>query len=277
MTILIFAPCFLLLSEANAAQATLVWNQNPESGVDGYKMHYGTTSGSYPYTVDVGNHTSCTISGLVAEKTYYFAVSAYSSNNVESALSQQLAYTIPNESTTQAASTDGGGTSNDSDSSIYYGTDPDNQSYSSASSVLLAINAGGPKYVAADGTVYAADAHSSGGKTAKTTAKIGDTEDDTLYQSERYGNFSYDIPVPNGNYIVTLMFAEFYWNAAGKRIFDVEIQGKEVIINLDIYAAVGKYSAYDINVPVSVTDGVLKIDFFADKGGAKVSAIKISK
>jgi hypothetical protein len=254
----------------------MYWNQNPETHVAGYRIHYGEKSGNYQYKVDVGNHTSCTMSGFEAGKTYYFAASAYSLNNVESALSKEVAYTIPNESAPPTVPTDDSGTANNNDDlTPYDGNDSGNQLYISDTPVFLAINAGGSKYVAADGTVYTADAYFSSGRTAKTTANIGDTEDDSLYQSERYGNFSYDIPVPNGNYIVTLKFAEFYWSAAGKRVFDVEIQGKEVISNLDIYAAVGKNMAYDINVPVSVSDGVLKIDFFADKGGAKVSAINV--
>jgi hypothetical protein len=278
LIVFFFAPCALLSPAADAAQVTLVWNRNPESDVAGYKMHYGATRGNYQYIVDVGNQTSCTISGLEEGKTYYFAASAYSLNNDESALSQELAYTIPNESAPSTASTGDSGTANNNDDlTSYYGTDSDNQLYISDSSVFLAINAGGPKYVAADGTVYMADAHFSGGRTAKTRANIGDTEDDTVYRSERYGNFSYDIPVPNGNYIVTLKFAEIYWSAANRRIFDVEIQGKEIISNLDIYAAVGKNFAYDVNVPVSVTDGVLKIDFFTDKDNAKVSAINVKK
>jgi hypothetical protein len=61
------------------------------------------------------------------------------------------------------------------------------------------------------------------------------------------------------------------------RIFDVEIQGKEVISKLDILATVGKNSAHEVDMPVMVADGVLKIDFFTDKDNAKVSAITISK
>jgi hypothetical protein len=41
-----------------------------------YSIHYGTTSGSYPYTVDVGTATTGTVTGLGAG-TYYFVVTAY--------------------------------------------------------------------------------------------------------------------------------------------------------------------------------------------------------
>ena len=48
----------------------------------------------------------------------------------------------------------------------------------------------------------------SGGSTYSRTTPISGTNDDVLYQSERYGNFAYNVPLPNGHYVVTLHFAE---------------------------------------------------------------------
>jgi len=76
-----------------AAQITLGWDASIGS-VDGYKMHYGTASGDYDYNVNVGNFTSCTISGLQEGVTYFFAVTAYN-DTVESDYSDEIAYTIP--------------------------------------------------------------------------------------------------------------------------------------------------------------------------------------
>jgi hypothetical protein len=77
---------------------------------------------------------------------------------------------------------------------------------------------------------------------------------------------------------VTLKFAEIYAYAGWKsRIFDVKIEGKEVISNLDLYTQVGRYRAYDVKVPVLVADGMLNIEFRADVGSAKVNAIVIEK
>jgi hypothetical protein len=75
----------------------LAWAKNSEPDIAGYKMHYGTTSGSYDYSVDVGNYTSCTISGLQEGETYYFAATAYDTDNFESNLSEEFAYKIPAE------------------------------------------------------------------------------------------------------------------------------------------------------------------------------------
>ena len=77
----------------HAAQATLAWDKSMGS-VTGYEMHYGTTSGDYDYSVNVGNFRSCTISGLQEGVTYYFAVTAYTDTS-DSNYSDEIAYTIP--------------------------------------------------------------------------------------------------------------------------------------------------------------------------------------
>jgi hypothetical protein len=92
-------PCSFSLapyaSVADAATVTLGWDKNSEPDIAGYRMYYGTTSDRYDYSVDVGNYTSCTISGLQEGTTYYFSATAYNSNNFESDFSEELAYKIP--------------------------------------------------------------------------------------------------------------------------------------------------------------------------------------
>ena len=53
------------------------------------------------------------------------------------------------------------------------------------------------------------------------------------------------------------------------------MQGTQVIGNLDIFARVGKNAAYDVSVPVSVTNGTLNIYFTSVADYAKVSGIEI--
>ncbi len=137
---------------------------------------------------------------------------------------------------------------------------------------VFAVNAGGGQYTDTSGNVYQEDTDYSGGYTSSSTAAISGTANQTLYQSDRYGNFYYNIPLANGFYYVTLKFAEIYWNAAGERIFNVSIQGDQVITNLDIYAQVGKNSAYDVTFPVTVINGALNISFTSIVDNAKVSA-----
>jgi hypothetical protein len=97
-----------------------------------------------------------------------------------------------------------------------------------------------------------------------------------LYKNERYGNFSYNIPVPNGSYTVTLLFAEIYWTSAGKRVFNVSVEGQPAIQGLDIYATVGANTALVRTVPATVANGVLKITFTSTVDHAKVSAIQVT-
>jgi|GEM_PF-2630479 len=146
---------------------------------------------------------------------------------------------------------------------------------SDAGKVVFADNSGGSQYATSTGVTYLADAKYSGGTTATTTAAISNTTDDALYRSERYGNFSYSVPVANGNYSVTLKFAENYWTAAGKRVFSVKINGQAAISNLDLYAKAGKNVAYDVVIPVSVTSGAIRIDFVSQVNNAKVGAILV--
>jgi hypothetical protein len=78
-----------------------------------------------------------------------------------------------------------------------------------ASFAPILINGGGPTFTDSTGQVWSADQYFSGGFTyaTATTTAIGGTVEDTLYRSERVGNFSYNLPVPNGTYAVTLAFA----------------------------------------------------------------------
>ena len=141
--------------------------------------------------------------------------------------------------------------------------------------VVFAMNSGGNGYVDKAGVTYQADQYYNGGRAYSSSAGIAGTEDAPLYQTERYGNFSYSIPLPNGNYTVKLKFAEIYWSSAGRRIFDVIIGGTKVIRSLDIFARVGKNRVYDVSVPATVTGGILKINFVTIKDNAKISAILI--
>jgi hypothetical protein len=139
----------------------------------------------------------------------------------------------------------------------------------------FAVNAGGGQYTDTAGNVFKADTDYSGGATYSTTASIIGTANGALYQTQRYGNFSYNIPLANGNYNVTLKFAELYFTAAGQRVFDVSMQGQQVITNLDVYSKVGENAAYDVTIPVSVTNGVLSITFTTVANNAIVNAIEV--
>ena len=142
--------------------------------------------------------------------------------------------------------------------------------------VAFALSSGGSQYTDAAGVTYRADAYFSGGNAGTMGVPINNTTDDVLYQSERWGASSYNIPLANGNYNLTLKFAETYWSAAGKRVFDVVVGGSTMVSNLDIYARAGKNTAYDVVLPVSVTNGTLNIRFVNKVDNAKICAIKVT-
>ncbi len=56
----------------------------------GYKLYYGTSSGSYTISVDVGNVESSLVMGLTSGTTYYFAVTAYNQIGNESGYSNEF-------------------------------------------------------------------------------------------------------------------------------------------------------------------------------------------
>ena len=80
---------------ARAEQVTLAWDANTETDLAGYKVHYGTASGSYTTHVDVHKVTTAIVNGLTAGQTYYFVVTAYNASNNESGYSNQVSYSVP--------------------------------------------------------------------------------------------------------------------------------------------------------------------------------------
>ena len=96
----LFTIPFLFLSPSGVdagqtTQVTLSWSPNPESDIAGYIVSYGTASGSYTTSVDVGNISSCSMDGLQPGQTYYFAAKAYNTSKLESGYSNEINYTTP--------------------------------------------------------------------------------------------------------------------------------------------------------------------------------------
>jgi chitodextrinase len=73
---------------------TVAWDEN-NPAPEGYILYWGTSSGNYPSSHDVGAATQYTIPGLQDGLTYYFAVKAYDDGN-ESTLSQEISHTVGN-------------------------------------------------------------------------------------------------------------------------------------------------------------------------------------
>ncbi|RCV35413.1 hypothetical protein SETIT_7G237800v2 [Setaria italica] len=104
------------------------------------------------------------------------------------------------------------------------------------------------------------------------------TLDSELFQTARMSPSSlryYGIGLENGNYTVTLQFAEFdfedmqTWKSLGKRVFDIYVQGERKEQNFDIRKEAGgkSYTAVKKQYTVPVTRNFLEIHlFWAGKG-----------
>jgi PKD repeat protein len=119
---------------------------------------------------------------------------------------------------------------------------------------ITATSGGTPVYQINSGnggaiSPYAADGYYSGGSTGSTgntidTSGVTDPAPMAVYQTERYGAFTYTFTglTPSANYTVRLHFAEFA--GIDSRIFNVKINGTQVLTNFNIMVEAGaKYKA----------------------------------
>jgi hypothetical protein len=97
--------------QAWAAIAEISWDANTDPELSGYKVHYGTASGSYQNIIDAGKSTIIELDGLNPGQTYYFAVTACF-NSYETEYSDEVSISIPTAADISQASdgsTGGGG------------------------------------------------------------------------------------------------------------------------------------------------------------------------
>lgn len=90
-------------------------------------------------------------------------------------------------------------------------------------------------------------------------ATISGTSDPEIYRSDASGMCEYKVRVPNGRYLVMLMFAENYFTGPGMRSMKIWVEGKQVEDNLDLVYRVGYRAAYIRANAIDVADGILDI------------------
>jgi hypothetical protein len=163
---------------------------------------------------------------------------------------------------------------------------------------LYRVNCGGDQYTDVHGQTWQADANWQSWTAAyddlepgyasfgRTFDPIAGTRDDALVQSYRYGRekLVYRFDVPNGRYEVELTFVEPWYGTGGGmdctgwRLFDVALNGRVVLDDLDIWREVGHDRALKKVIPVNVTDGTIEIRFPEVKSyQAVLSAIAIRR
>lgn len=136
-----------------------------------------------------------------------------------------------------------------------------------------------------EGNVWHPDNYYQNGVTSDTPRRVGGTADPDLYALERYGHFTYSIPVdPRDRYTVVLHFAELYWGpkasgtgGAGSRVFRVICNGSTLLDRFDLYKEAGSLNAVTRTFSHlrPSPEGKLNLTFEPIVNFATVSAIEV--
>lgn len=135
------------------------------------------------------------------------------------------------------------------------------------------------------GQRWSADNYFLSGFPSTEQRVVSGTEDPELFRAERYGHFSYSIPVDTrGRYTVVLHFAEFYFGpqlpgggGVGSRVFHVFGNGQTLLENFDVYKEGGSLRLVTktfSNIKPSA-QGKINLTFEPVVNNATVSGIEI--
>ncbi|MBV9266245.1 MAG: hypothetical protein JO061_08775 [Acidobacteriaceae bacterium] len=136
-----------------------------------------------------------------------------------------------------------------------------------------------------DGRVWAADEYFTGGTQVFRRQVLFERPDRALYQGERYGNFSYRIPVAPGKYKLTLHFAETWFGTPNSqyapldsRIFDLYANGTALLRNFEVGREAGGPNRTVEKVFENLqpnAQGVILLEFVPVRNYAEVNAIEV--
>lgn len=117
-----------------------------------------------------------------------------------------------------------------------------------------------------------------GGGENKTTRNVLGTEDDPLYRTYRSGMQAYRFDVPDGRYEVELKMVEPLWEGPGSRVFDVSLNGVQVVNDLDLAERYGSLRAGSQILAASASGGKgVVVGFTASVGAPIVSAVRVGR
>ncbi len=144
-------------------------------------------------------------------------------------------------------------------------------------------------YYSNDSHWWGPDDYFEGGQLAAYTAPVRGTDDPELYETERWGNFSYAIPVAPGRYSLTLLFAVRHgdWDqpsspslddqAPVAHVFDIFCNGVALLRNFNLPAeahgtdvVTRRFTGLEPNA-----QGKLLLDFVPVEGYATVTGIEV--
>jgi hypothetical protein len=137
-------------------------------------------------------------------------------------------------------------------------------------------------YYSNDSHWWSPDNYFEGGELASYPTPVAGTDDPELYETERWGNFSYAIPVPPGRYELTLLFAVHrsptdQARPAGARVFNVFCNGKSLLQNFDLLKETheGDVLGRRITGLEPNAQGKLLLNFVPVEGYASVTGIEV--
>jgi hypothetical protein len=128
------------------------------------------------------------------------------------------------------------------------------------------------------GAMWQGDQYAVGGtQVDRHTVQNGPLK--VLFEGERYGNFSYHIPVPPGKYRVRMYFAETFFGSKmsfagtktrGERQFNVFANGIALLRNFDVTEEAG--DGLEPNA-----QGKIVLEFVPVRNYAQVNAIEVTQ
>ncbi len=134
--------------------------------------------------------------------------------------------------------------------------------------------------VTAGGITWVTDRPYAQGNILRTVNPVTAASVSEIYQTERWADdLSYAIPVENGEYELTLHFAEIYsrYQGANQRVFSIQLEGGEVVSSLDVFAESGGFTGMTKTFTVEVTDGMLDITTSQIAGDPAFAAIQLRR
>jgi hypothetical protein len=142
-------------------------------------------------------------------------------------------------------------------------------------------------YYSNDSHWWSPDNYFEGGELATYPTPVNGTDDAELYETERWGNFSYAVPVPPGKYAVTLLFAVHRSPAdqaaspaakpAVARVFNVFCNGKSLLQNFDLLKEARESDVVSRRITglEPNAQGKLMLSFVPVEGYASVTGIEV--
>lgn len=137
-------------------------------------------------------------------------------------------------------------------------------------------------YYSNDSHWWSPDIYFKGGQLTGSERPASDTDDPELYETERWGHFSYAIPVIPGKYALVLHFVERRFDRpspanSGGRVFSVFCNGMAVLRDLNIADKVGKDRPLEQKITglEPNAQGKLLLEFVPTRYYATLSAIEV--